>query len=81
MAEKLYYVQDARWYVGNCVLWWALDHKGYTCEIDRAHVFTETELSRASRDTDVAWPKAEVDLLISRHVDMQKLRRIEPYEK
>jgi hypothetical protein len=75
--ETLFYVQDSRTYCGNCVFWWAKDHKGYTCDLDKAHVFTAEELSKcASRDTDIPWPKDEMDTLAYRHVDMQRLRRL-----
>lgn len=77
MAEQLYYVQDNRQYVGNCVLWWAKDHKGYTCDLDRAHVFTKDEMWRIcgshGRGSDIPWRKDVIDKLIVHHVDAQRL--------
>ena len=77
--SKLYYVQDNRQYVGNCVLWWAKGRNGYTCDLDKAHVFDQGEMERlcgsSDRATDVAWPKDEMDAIAHRHVDMQRLRR------
>ena len=71
--EQLYYVQDSRSYSGNCILWWAKDHAGYTCDLDKAHIFTREEVSRIRRPTDVPWPKEEMDALAFRHVSMQSL--------
>lgn len=39
--EKWYYVQNG--YVGNAMMWWALDSKGYTTDITKAHKFTYDE--------------------------------------
>jgi hypothetical protein len=77
--DDLYYLQDKRSYVGNCVLWWAKDRKGYTTNLTQAHVFTKAEASAQhdSRDTDIPWPKAYVDARSAPTVDMQKLRRAE----
>ena len=72
--DELYYLQDNRNYVGNSVLWWAIDSKGYVCDIREAHVFKGRELS-GNRDTDIPWPKSLIDGLIKHHVDMQTLPR------
>lgn len=65
-----FYIQDTRQYVGNCVLWWAHERKGYTTEIDKAGVFTEEEAHEITRNrkTDRAWPKDVVDARVSHHV-------------
>lgn len=67
--SKLYYLQDTRAVVGNCAVWWAKDCKGYTCNLDEAHVFTEEEASdqHRCRDSDVPRPKSDVDALALRH--------------
>jgi hypothetical protein len=39
--EKWYYVQNG--YIGNAMCWWALDSKGYTTDITKAHKFTYDE--------------------------------------
>lgn len=39
--ENLYYVQNG--YIGNAMMWWALDSKGYTIDITKAHKFTYDE--------------------------------------
>ena len=71
--EKLYYLQDTRDYVGNSMLWWAKDHKGYTCDIRKAHIFTEAEARGlfTSRNTDKGWPKDFIDERIAHHIDSQ----------
>ncbi len=73
VATALFYIQDARQYVGNSVLWWGPDGGGYTTDIDKAGKYPA---DFRCRDTDVLWPVEEVDAVVQRHVDMQKLRRI-----
>ena len=73
MSERLYYVQDRRTFVGNCILWWAKDHKGYTCHLHKAHVFTEEEVKKLHRETDIPWPYEIVHEAASMQVDCQRL--------
>lgn len=65
-----YYLQDNRTHVGNSMLWWAKDSKGYTCDIRKAHVFRHDEIP-GDRKTDVPWPKEYIDERISHHIDHQ----------
>jgi len=70
--DKLFYMQDSRQYVGNSMLWWAKECRGYTCDIRRAEIFTLSESKkRTNRPTDVLWPKDFIDDRISYHVDSQ----------
>ncbi len=71
---QLFYVQDTRQggTVGNAVSWWAKNKAGYTCHLDKAHVFKAADL-RGMRDTDRPWPKKVVDEVASLHVDHQNL--------
>ena len=73
MSEKKYYLQDTRAIVGNDMLWWAIDGKGYTTDLNKANVFTEYEAFRRSdtRDTDKAWPKDYIDSKARPAVDFQ----------
>lgn len=72
--DKLYYVQDARNYVGNAVLWWTKDGKGYVCDIKKAHKYTWQELQSFSpRDTDIIWESEHVENAIKQIVDRQYL--------
>ena len=68
-----YYMQDKRTYVGNDILWWAKDGKGYTTNLLAAHVFTKQEAINQNncRDSDIPWPKAYVDGKTRPAVDMQ----------
>ena len=64
---KLYYVQDARGFVGNCMSWWAPKGAGYVCCIDEAGKYTADDV-KSMRSTDVAWPVEYVDDRVVRHV-------------
>ena len=77
-TPKLFYLQDARQYIGNDVLWWQ-DGGGYTCNIDCAEVMSREQAFHRhnSRETDVPWPKLYVDAKISRVVDMQNINCID----
>ena len=70
---NLYYVADARQVVGNCILWWCWQGKGYTCELGRAGWYTGAEV-RAMRDTDQPWPIGYVDARTVTHVRRDRLR-------
>ncbi len=71
-----YYVQDARSYVGNAVLWWAQDGKGYTTNLKNAHKYSFAEIkSFKPRDTDIIWEAKHVEGAIREYVDIQGLKR------
>ena len=74
-----FYLQDSRSYVGNDVLWWAIDGAGYTTDISKAHVFTKDEAVRQHecRETDIPWPKDYIDARTRPAVDMQYIKRDE----
>ncbi len=55
VADALYYVQDTRQVVGNCILWWAKDGAGYCCNLPDAGEYTGVRCARL-RHTDVPWP-------------------------
>ncbi len=71
--EDLYYLQDSRTFVGNDVMWWAKDAKGYTTDLRKAHVFTKEEAIRQhnDRETGIPWPKAYIDARTRPAVDHQ----------
>jgi hypothetical protein len=75
VADTLYYVQDSRSHVGNCVSWWCPNGQGYTCDIDKAGTYTGDH-ARTLRDTDVAWPVDVVLASAQRFVDWQRLRNV-----
>ena len=74
-----FYLQDSRSYVGNDVLLWGKDGKGYTTDVSKAHVYTKAEAMARhhSRPTDILWPKAYLDAKTRPAVDMQYIRREE----
>jgi hypothetical protein len=39
--EKMYYIQNG--YVGNAILWWGIDSRGYTTDINKAGKYTKEE--------------------------------------
>lgn len=79
---ETYVVQDARSVVGNCALWWAKDHCGYTCELDRAHIFTGWEVkdrvseigTAMSGASFIAWPWTFANKHAIKHVRIERLR-------
>ena len=74
-SEKLYYIQNG--YIGNAILWWAIDSKGYTTEISKAGKFThEQAKSIINRPEDKAWECNHVDKCLKAHktiIDSQYL--------
>ncbi len=74
--EQAFYVQDCRSYVGNSMLWWAKDAKGYVCDIRKAHRFTLEELGGISRETDRVWPARLIDEHAAHHIDCQPVNRL-----
>lgn len=69
---ELYLIEDTRQRVGNCVLWWAKDAKGYTCNLDEAHRYTEAEVrERRWRSTDIPRPLSGIKIV--KHVRSEHL--------
>ena len=79
MSEQLFYVQDSRQYVGNDMLWWCPDGKGYTTDMRQAGTFTLSQAQRMHnhRSSDVPWPKEYIDAKTRPAVDMQHVKRDE----
>ncbi len=59
----MYYLQDTRQILGNDLVWWAQDSRGYTTDVSKAHVFTKAQAynQHRCRETDLPWPKAYID--------------------
>lgn len=75
-AAALFYIQDTRQIVGNCVLWWAHNGGGYTIDLEQAGLYTEEQVDQIlqSRNTDKAWPQEVVQAsVMERHVRMEGL--------
>ncbi len=72
-GKEAFYLQDRRGFVGNDILWWAKDGKGYTTDINKAHIYTKDKAVRQHRcrETDIPWPKEYIDTKTRPAVDMQ----------
>ena len=67
----LFYIQDKRSVVGNCVLWWRPNGQGYTTDLKDAGLYpAEKEL----RQTDILVPKELAESLAVTHVRAEALR-------
>jgi hypothetical protein len=77
--SDLFYLQDSRTYVGNDMLFWAIDGKGYTTDLRKAQVYTKDEAvaQHRRRETDIPWPKDYIDARTRPAVDMQHVKRAE----
>lgn len=77
MSEPLFYLQDSRSYVGNDVLWWAKDGRGYTTDLSKAEVYSlvDAQNQHNMRHSDIPWPKAYIDGKTRPAVDMQYIDR------
>lgn len=78
--EKSYYLQNTQGgaYVGNSLKWWAINNKGYTCDIRCARVWTQEEMEEESKDLrscDKFWPRDVIEPLAQHHIDHQDLRK------
>jgi hypothetical protein len=73
-----YLIQDTRTYVGNCVLWWGPNWRGYTSNVNEAGRYTREQAMRqhASRFTDKPWREADVLQHAKPRVDWQDLRDV-----
>lgn len=81
-APELYYMQDSRDYVGNDILFHAIDGRGYVTDLRKAQTFTKEVAMHmhAMRSTDIPWPKAYIDAKTRPAVDMQYVKLDEALE-
>lgn len=71
MIEQQYFIHDrTRGFVGNSMMWWRVNHCGYTCDITDAHRFSEEEARRRVSQADdlVAYTVESVEQWIEHHV-------------
>jgi hypothetical protein len=67
--DSVYYLQDTRQKVGNCMLFWCPKDAGYTCQLDDAGRYTGAEARDRCRDgTHKAWPCGFIERNAVRHV-------------
>jgi len=66
-------LQDSRSHADNQLLFWAKDAKGYTTDINQAHLFTQEEAmsQQAARTTDIPHKLADIRAVISATVDRE----------
>jgi len=69
-AMTLFYLQDSRSHVGDGMMFWAKEARGYVTNLDQAELFTFEEACR-HRDTDIPWPKEYIDVRAHYGVDCQ----------
>ena len=76
MTEQLYYIQSPKRYIGNSLLWWKKDSRGYTVKLDEALLINEEEMKRLiyCQPGSTAWKKEAVDSVARLQVDMGDLR-------
>lgn len=67
MSSKLFYIRDRRTVIGNCVLWWCPDSRGYTTELEKAGLFEESKRI-GLRETDEMIPESVAKALVVNHV-------------
>lgn len=79
MDADLWYLQDTRSYVGNDVMWWAKEGKGYTTDVSKAHVYDRASAFRQAdaRGVDRPWPKSYIDSKTRPAVDVQYINHDE----
>ncbi len=52
MSQRYFIHDRTRGFVGNSMVWWGVNHRGYTCDINNAHVFTREQALQRIRDAD-----------------------------
>ena len=79
MSNKICVLQNiSAGFVGNDLLFYGEHGKGYTCDLDKAEVFTKDEAIKEvqiSRGKYLMWEKKYLESIAKGHVDMQYLRR------
>ena len=50
MSRWLWNSNSGRGYCGDCLLWWRVEGKGYTCDLDYAWKVTEEKAAAICRD-------------------------------
>lgn len=72
--DELVMIQDARTTVGNNVLWWREDAKGYTSRFDMAwKIPCKQALARCKMEYSVLFRVADIEPLLHRFVDVQEI--------
>ena len=62
-------------YVGNCLLFWAKDSCGYTCDVAKAQLYSEEEAMKTMRLGECAIPFEDVMAGVRTMADGQYVSR------
>lgn len=79
VAGQLFYIQDGRQVIGNCLAWWRENGQGYTADLKQAWKVPydkALEIER-NRETEIIWPCDTIDSIAQIHVDIQYLRPLQ----
>jgi hypothetical protein len=74
LETDMFYIQNG--YVGNSILWWALNGSGYTTDLNKAQKYSKAEVIKrfvGGRSEDKIWLSSHVEQNIRTHVDSQYL--------
>lgn len=62
---ELYYIQNtSAGYLGNSPMWWGVNRRGYTANLNAAHKFTKEEAQQiclGNPEKNKAWPVDYID--------------------
>jgi len=65
---ELYYIQNTHaGFLGNAIIFWAMNSRGYTCDLKSSHKFTADEAKKiclGNPEKNKAWPVEYLDNLI-----------------
>lgn len=76
--EPLYYLQYAKQWVGNDMLWWRQSGNGYTTDLRLAETYTAEQVTKHIREgVDRPWLKHYIDTKTRPAVDMQYVKKAE----
>lgn len=76
---QLFYIQDGRQVVGNCIVFWREDGQGYSSDLKQAwRIPYEKALAiEQGRESEILWPCDIIDAHAKIHIDIQDLRRLQ----
>lgn len=80
---QLFYIQDGRQVIGNCLAWWRVDGKGYSSDLKQAWKvpYDKAFQIERNRESEIIWPCDQIDAISQVHVDIQNLRPIQERER
>lgn len=75
--NQLYYIEKGggRGPIGNCVLWWCKDQRGYTTELENAGLYNARFVKKFDSTDSTPWKKEVIDALVIKHVRSEALQK------